>query len=104
LSYGGTIAYGAFGKEITSCLNFGKEAHFNNARIVFSRAGSEPNPDYPRWSRRRIEDVCWEMLINGYLNCEDIINPVVSFDDSAEGYMKYVEREPHLSIKMGVEF
>lgn len=104
LAYGGTIAYGAFGKEITSGLNFGKEAHFNNARIVFSRAGSEPNPDYPRWSRRRIEDVCWEMLTNGYLNCEDIINPVVSFDGSAEGYMRYVDREPHLSIKMGVEF
>lgn len=104
LAYGGTIAYVAFGKEITSCLNFGREAHFNNARIIFSRAGSEPNPDYPRWSRRRIEDVCWEMLTNGYLNCEDIINPVVAFESSAEGFMKYVEREPHLSIKLGVEF
>lgn len=104
LAYGGTIAYVAFGKEITSCLNFGKEAHFNNARIIFSRAGSEPNPDYPRWSRRRIEDVCWELLTNGYLNCESIINPVVPFSDSAEGYMKFVDREPHLSIKMGVEF
>ncbi len=104
LAYGGTIAYVAFGKEITSCLNFGREAHFNNARIVFSRAGSEPNPDYPRWSRRRIEDVCWEMLTNGYLNCENIISPVVAFDDSAEGFMKYVDREPHLSIKMGVKF
>ena len=104
LAYGGTIAYVAFGKEITSCLNFGREAHFNNARIVFSRAGSEPNPDYPRWSRRRIEDVCWEMLTNGYLTCENIISPVVTFDDSAEGFMKYVDREPHRSIKMGVEF
>jgi threonine dehydrogenase-like Zn-dependent dehydrogenase len=104
LAYGGTISYVAFGKEITSCLNFGREAHFNNARIVFSRAGSEPNPDYPRWSRRRIEDVCWELLTNGHLNCEDIINPVVTFEASAEGFMKYVEREPHLSIKLGVEF
>lgn len=104
LAYGGTISYVAFGKEITSGLNFGREAHFNNARIIFSRAGSEPNPDYPRWSRRRIEDVCWQMLTNGYLNCEDIINPVVPFEASAEGFMKYVEKEPHLSIKLGVEF
>lgn len=104
LAYGGTIAFVAFGKEITGGLNFGKEAHFNNARIVFSRACSEPNPDYPRWNRRRIEEVCWEMLTNGYLNCEDIISPVVAFEDSAEGYMKYVDKEPHLSIKMGVEF
>ncbi len=104
LAYGGTIAYVAFGKEITSCLNFGKEAHFNNAKIVFSRAGSEPNPDYPRWDRKRIEEVCWQMLTNGYLNCEDIIHPVVPFSESAEGYMKYVDREPQLSIKMGVIF
>lgn len=104
LAYGGTISYVAFGKEITSCLNFGREAHFNNARIVFSRAGSEPNPDYPRWNRRRIEEVCWDMLTNGYLNCENIINPVVAFNESAEAYMKYVDKEPHLSIKMGVEF
>ena len=104
LAYGGIIAYGAFGKEITGGLNFGKEAHFNYGRIVFSRACSEPNPEYPRWNRKRIEEVCWQLLTNGYLNCEDIINPVVPFEKSAEGYMKYVDREPHLSIKMGVEF
>lgn len=104
LAYGGTVAYGAFGKEITGGLNFGREAHFNYGNIIFSRACSEPNPDYPRWNRKRIEDVCWELLTSGYLNCDDIINPVVPFDSSAEGYMKYVDREPHLSIKMGVEF
>lgn len=104
LAYGGTIAYVAFAKEFTYGLNFGKEAHFNNAKIVFSRAGSEPNPDYPRWSRKRIEEVCWEMLTNGYLNCEDIVYPVVSFEESAAAYMKYVDKEPHLSIKMGVKF
>jgi threonine dehydrogenase-like Zn-dependent dehydrogenase len=104
LAYGGTVAFGAFGKEITGGLNFGREAHFNYGNIVFSRACSEPSPDYPRWNRRRIEEVCWEILTNGYLNCEDIINPVVPFENSAEGYMKYVDKEPHLSIKMGVEF
>ncbi len=104
LAYTGTIAYVAFAKEITGGLNFGKEAHFNYGKIIFSRAGSEPNPDYPRWSRRRIEDVCWEMLTNGYLNCEDIVDPIVPFAQSDEGYMKYVDREPHLSIKLGVEF
>ncbi|WP_139804267.1 zinc-binding dehydrogenase, partial [Cronobacter sakazakii] len=70
IAYGGTISYVAFAKPFTS-LNFGREAHFNNAKIVFSRACSEPNPDYPRWSRKRIEETCWELLMNGYLNCED---------------------------------
>jgi threonine dehydrogenase-like Zn-dependent dehydrogenase len=103
LAYGGTISYVAFAKEFHG-LNLGKEAHFNNAKIIFSRACSEPNPDSPRWDRKRIEEVCWEMLINGYLNCNDIIYPVVTFENCAEGYMKYVDKEPQLSIKMGVEF
>ncbi len=43
-------------------------------------------------------------LMNGYLNCEDLIDPVVSFETSAESYMKYVDQHPELSIKMGVTF
>lgn len=103
LAYGGTISYVAFAKPFTS-LNFGREAHFNNAKIVFSRACSEPNPDYPRWNRKRIEDSCWTLLMNGYLNCEDLIDPIVSFASSPESYMKYVDQHPELSIKMGVTF
>lgn len=103
IAYGGTIAYIAFAKEFPAGLNFGREAHFNNAKIVFSRAASEPNPDYPRWNRKRIEDTCWELLMNGYINCEDIIQPIVRFEESAESYMKYVDQQPELSIKMGIE-
>jgi threonine dehydrogenase-like Zn-dependent dehydrogenase len=103
IAYGGTIAYVAFAKPFEG-LNFGREAHFNNAKIVFSRAASEPNPDYPRWNRNRIEDTCWEMLMNGYLNCEDIIQPIVPFIESAEAYMNYVDQHPELSIKMGIAY
>jgi threonine dehydrogenase-like Zn-dependent dehydrogenase len=104
IAYGGTISYVAFGKPLPAGLNFGREAHFNNAKIVFSRAASEPNPDYPRWNRKRIEDTCWELLMNGYLNCEDIIDPIVTFEESAEAYMKFVDQRPELSIKMGIEY
>ncbi len=104
LAYGGIISYIAFAKPFQAGFNLGREAHFNNAKIVFSRASSEPNPDYPRWCRKRIEETCWELLMNGYLNCEDLIEPIVTFADSAEGYMKYVDRQPELSIKMGVTF
>ena len=62
------------------------------------------NPEYPRWNRKRIEDVCWELLMNGYLNCEDIIDPVVPFEECAEGFCKYVDQHPESSIKMGVDF
>lgn len=103
IAYGGTISYIAFTNSFPEGLNFGREAHFNNAKIVFSRAASEPNPDYPRWNRRRIEETCWELLMNGYINCTDIIHPIVKFDESAEAYMKFVDQHPELSIKMGIE-
>ncbi len=103
IAYGGTISYIAFAKPFPEGFNLGREAHFNNAKIVFSRASSEPNPDYPRWDRKRIEDTCWELLMNGYLDCSEIIDPVVSFADCAEAYMKFVDQEPDLSIKLGIE-
>lgn len=90
--------------HLLKVFNLGREAHFNNAKIVFSRACSEPNPDYPRWSRKRIEETCWELLMNGYLNCEDLIDPVVTFANSPESYMQYVDQHPEQSIKMGVTF
>lgn len=104
LAYGGTIAFVGWAKEYKGGLNLGREAHFNNAKIVFSRACSEPNPDYPRWNRRRIEDVCWEMLRSGLIDCEGVVTPVVPFEESAEAYCEYVDRNPELSIKMGVTF
>ena len=89
LAYGGTISYVAFAKPFAEGFNLGREAHFNNAKIVFSRACSEPNPDYPRWSRKRIED---------------LIDPVVTFAKSPESYIQYVYQHPEQSIKMGVTF
>lgn len=104
LAYNGTIAYVAFAKPFPEGLWLGQEAHFNYGKIIFSRACSEPNPEYPRWNRKRIEDVCWKLLMNGYLNCEDIIDPVVPFEECAEGFCKYVDQHPESSIKMGVDF
>lgn len=104
LAYGGTIAYMAFAKPFPEGLWLGQEAHYNYGKIIFSRACSEPLPEYPRWTRHRIEDVVWEMLMNGYLNCEDIVYPVIPFEESAEGFCEYVDRHPEKSIKLGVTF
>jgi threonine dehydrogenase-like Zn-dependent dehydrogenase len=103
LAYGGTIAYVGWARTFGAGLDFGREAHFNNAKIIFSRACSEPNPDYPRWSRRRIEDECWRMLENE-LNCEEIVDPIVPFKDAGYGYEEYVDRSPEKSVKLGVRF
>lgn len=104
LAYGGTIAFVGWARPFRGGLDLGREAHFNNAKIVFSRACSEPNPDYPRWSWRRIEETCWKMLSEGVLNCEEIIEPVVSFEESAVGYERYVDQHPEKSVKLGVKF
>ncbi len=103
LAYGGIISYVAFAKEFKGGLNFGEEAHFNNPQIVFSRAANDPNRDHPRWNRARIEEVCWQELMSHRLHCEKIITPIVDFNDSAESYMKYVDKEPQLSIKLGIK-
>lgn len=102
IAYGGLISYVAFASPFHKPLYLGREAHFNNAKIVFARASSEPNPDYPRWNRKRIEDTCWELLMNDYIDCSYIVDPIVEFENVAEAYMKYVDSDPHKSIKMAV--
>lgn len=80
LAYGGTIAFVGWARAFSGALDLSREAHFNNASLVFSRASSEPNRDHPRWNRRRIALCCWEMLATGAIDCEGIIDPVVPFE------------------------
>ncbi|MGC3164807.1 alcohol dehydrogenase, partial [Enterococcus faecium] len=61
-----------------------------------------PTTDYPRWTLKRIEHTCWELVMNGYVDCEEIIEPVVPFAESAEAYMRYLDQHPEERIKMGV--
>lgn len=102
LAYGGTIAFVGWARTFSGTLDLGREAHFNNASLIFSRASSEPNRDYPRWDRRRIADSCWSMLASDAIDCERIIDPVVSFDEAPRAYEEYVDRNPHQSVKLGV--
>ncbi|MZQ86894.1 zinc-binding dehydrogenase [Paenibacillus sp. 5J-6] len=104
LAYGGTIAFVGWARPFKGGLNLGMEAHFNNAKIVFSRACSEPNPDHPRWSWKRIQEECWRLLASNQLHCEEIVDPVIPFEEAAAGYEQYVDRTPEKSIKLGVMF
>ncbi|MBM7569241.1 zinc-dependent alcohol dehydrogenase [Paenibacillus sacheonensis] len=102
LAYGGTIAFIGWARAFKGGMDWGREAHFNNAKIVFSRACSEPNPDHPRWDFKRIREACWDLLASGAIDCEEIIHPVVPFEQSAEAYETYVDQKPEASIKLGV--
>ena len=104
LAYGGTISYVAWAKEFSAGLNFGREGHFNNAKIVFTRVASEPFRDHPRWNRKRIEQTVWQMISTGYIDGREIIQPVVSFAEAADAYSTYLDKFPEQSIKLGIRF
>jgi threonine dehydrogenase-like Zn-dependent dehydrogenase len=104
LAYGGTIAFVGWARAFSGTLDLGREAHFNNASLVFSRASSEPSRDHPRWDRSRIAMSCWSLLASGAIDCERIVDPVVSFDEAPRAYEEYVDRNPQQSVKLGVTF
>ena len=104
LGYGGTIAFVGWARAFSGTLDLGREAHFNNANLVFSRASSEPSRDHPRWNRRRIVIRCWSMLASGEIDCERIVDPVVTFAEAPRAYEEYVDRNPQNSVKLGIAF
>ncbi len=75
----------------------------NRPRIIFSRACSEPNPDYPNWDEGRLFEVAWRLLANGSLKAEPIVQPIVDFDDLLTEYPK-IATQPDQNIKLGVRF
>ena len=102
VAYNGNVAVVGWYKECHGGLNLGREAHFNQPNILISRACSEPNREYPRWSFDRICKECWEMLAKGLIKCENIVDPVVSMEEAADAYMA-IEQDPVSSVKLGVE-
>lgn len=103
VAYNGNIAVVGWYKECHGFLNLGREAHFNQPNILLSRACSEPNRDYPRWDFARLCASAWEMLAGGKLKCENIVDPVVPFEEAAEMYM-HIEQNPNESVKLGVTY
>ena len=104
LAYGGSLACVGWLKECHIPINLGYEGHHNQTKIIFSRACSEPNNDYPRWSFSRICREAWAMLNKGLFRCDNIIDPVVPFEESDKAYIRYIVEHPELSVKMGVTF
>ena len=104
VAYGGNFAMVGWLGECRIPINLGKEGHFNQCHFCFSRACSEPNNDYPRWSFERICKTAWKMLCKGQFKCDNIVSPVVDFETCDESYYYYIAEHPAESVKMGVEF
>ena len=100
--YLGTVVAGAFPGAYPAGLDLGAEAHFNRPTMVFSRACSEPNPEYG-WDEERLFEVSWRLLTGGSLCCEPVVQPVVAFDDLLTEYPK-IATAPERNVKLGVRF
>jgi threonine dehydrogenase-like Zn-dependent dehydrogenase len=103
VTFEGTIVYAGRAKACTGGLDLGAVAHVNIPNIIFARANSDPNRDHPRWNFRRIVDTCWKWLAEGRFECEDVVDPVVPFEDSVEAYIE-MDNHPERSVKLGVSF
>jgi len=103
VGYNCNIAVVGWYKECTGGLNFGMEAHFNRPSLIFSRACSQPLREHPMWDWDRNKRACWEMLSAGMLDCEAVLDPVVSLEQAAIEYMN-IDTKPEVSVKLGVDF
>jgi hypothetical protein len=75
----------------------------NIPNIIFTRACSQPDRDHPRWSESRIADTCWRWLCEGQLRGEQIVQPIVPFDQLKDEYIK-IATQPADYLKLGVDF
>ncbi|MBX3013575.1 MAG: zinc-binding alcohol dehydrogenase [Caldilineaceae bacterium] len=103
VAYLGTVVAGAWPGAYPAGLDLGAEAHMNRPTIIFSRACSEPNPDYPSWTENRLLSVCWRLLSEGKIKCEPIVQPIVNFADLLVEYPK-IATHPNENVKLGVRF
>ena len=103
VAFGGNVVAGAFPPPYGPGLDLGAEAHQNRPNIIFSRACSEPNRDHPRWDEARIYAVCWKLILDGRLTGEEIVAPVVPFEELPAEYLK-IATSPGTNVKLGVAF
>jgi len=103
IAYGGTIAYGAFPAPFPAGLDLGGEFHMNRPRVVSTRACSEPNPEYPRWSETRIRKTVWDLIASGALKGETIVDQPVPFSDLV-GVYPLIAAQPDRHLKLSVKY
>lgn len=100
VKYLGRISSIAYYKGQADTLLSG-EWHRNRIEIVSSRSDSEPNPDYG-WGRARIAEEATQLLLEGRLKAEGLIDPIVPFSQAGEAYM-HANEDPGSGIKLGMD-
>lgn len=103
-TFGGTIACGAFPGPYSEGLDFGGEAHMNRLNIVFTRTESDPSRDHPNWDNVRVRETVLRLILEGKINGEAIVTPVIKFSDNMVADYERIMADKDHSIKMGVEY
>jgi len=104
VAYQGTQCMVGWMRRCDVPIHLGYEAHWNQPKLVFSAIWRDPNQDYPRYSFKRIQDECWDMLSKGWFDCGELIDPIVKFAECAASYKDVIIDHPEKSVKMGVIF
>jgi Zn-dependent alcohol dehydrogenase len=99
--YQGTIVSTAYYTGPMDGLLLSGEWHRNRIQVISSRACSEPLVD-SGWDFKRVQSESLALLTEGRLRADDLIDPIVAFEDVAEAYMEVVAH-PEQSIKLGVQ-
>lgn len=97
----GTVASTAFYNAPMAGLNMAGEWHRNRINILSVRSNSEPWADYG-WDCKRGDEEAFHLLLQGRLQTDSLIDPIIAFDDVAEAYMQ-MNSNPEKGIKLGVD-
>lgn len=104
VAFGGNIVLGGFPGPMKAGLDLGAEAHMNRPNLIFSRSESNPNREHPRWDNNRVRSTVHRMILDGLIDAEDIVTPVLKFDDTLLAKYDQIAAAPSQNIKLGVEY
>ena len=101
VKYRGTVMSTAFYTGPAHGLSLAGEWHRNRLTIKTSREVSEPQPEHG-WNAARVQDEALSLLVQGRLQADDLITPVVPLAQAAEAYQGMNEH-PEGGIKLGID-
>jgi threonine dehydrogenase-like Zn-dependent dehydrogenase len=87
-----------------SHVPFGAEWHHNRLELISSMpVWDNPSREHPLWDLARLEQTVLAFFVRGWLTAEDIVTPIVGFEEAADAFMS-VYQDPTDAVKLGVRF
>ena len=99
--YGGTIVSSAYYAGDARALSLEGEWHRNRLTLVSIRDQSAPMRDHPLWDPLRVAIEAHTLMVEGRLEVDGLVHPIVPFEECAEAYRRIGE-SPAESIKLGI--